>query len=91
MDADVREGIDELNREVFAVIDELPLADVIGKIVDGLDAQVWKCADDLDAYIRKGMDDADFAGQADAVEIAVRRHSRSGQDGPAETEKAENQ
>lgn len=84
MDADVREGIDKLNREVFAVIDELPLADVIGKIVDGLDAQVWKGADDLDAYIRKGMDDADFAGQADTIEIAVWRHSRSGQDGPYE-------
>ena len=91
MDADIREGIDELDREVFAIVDELPLADVVREIVDGLDAQVWKCADDLDAYIRKGMDDADFAGQTDAVEIAVRRHSRGSQGGSTETEKAENQ
>ena len=91
MDADIREGIDELDREVFAIVDELPLADVVREIVDGLDAQVWKCADDLDAYIRKGMDDADFAGQADTVEIAVRRHSRGSQGSSAETEKAENQ
>ena len=39
--------------EVFAVIDELPLADVIGEIVDSLDAQVREGADDLDADIRE--------------------------------------
>ena len=77
--------------EVFAVIDELPLADVIGEIVDSLDAQVREGADDLDADIREGIDDADFAGQTDAVEIAVRRHSRGSQGSSAETEKAENQ
>ena len=77
--------------EVFAVIDELPLADVIGKIVDSLDAQVREGADDLDAQVREGIDDTDFAGQADAVEIAVRRHSRGSQGGSEEKEKAENQ
>ena len=77
--------------EVFAVIDELPLADVIGEIVDSLDAEVREGADDLDADIREGIDDADFAGQTDAVEIAVRRDSRGSQGGSTETEKAENQ
>lgn len=75
LNADIREGIDELDGKVFAVIDELPLADVIGKIVDGLDAQVREGTNDLDAQVRERIDDADFAGQADAVEISVRCHS----------------
>lgn len=91
LDADVRERVDELDCEVFAVIDELPLADVIGKIVNGLDAQVREGTDDLDTDIRKGVDDADSAGQTNPLEIAIRRHGRSGQGGPAETEETERQ
>ena len=50
LDLDVGEAIDILDREVFAVIHELPLADVIGEMLDRLDPQIWETADILQIY-----------------------------------------
>jgi len=71
LDLDIREALDKLHGEIFAVVDKLPLANVIRERAHDFDAQVGKGIHDLHFDVCKRFDDADSARQADAIVIAV--------------------